>query len=160
VDRVLAAEVAGRPRVQALDDLERLRDLLDRALALLGDGLEVALLELLKELDHEPLSELAVVLEVVELEEEALFQVAGGDADGIEFLNLLQHALHMLDRNVQADGDVLAGPLADQEAAVVERTDDLHGDRVVRIDQLHETELPDEVIVERLGPRERLLEVG
>jgi hypothetical protein len=147
-----------------------------RASASARAGGEVPLLQVGHELFDHALDQRVLVAEVLDLDHQALFQRARRDADRIELLHARQHALDVLDpehrgrarlvlREVlgllalgEADGDVLERLIAGEEAAVVERADDLVGDLEIVLDQVRHRELPGEVIEERVGLGQRLLD--
>jgi len=125
-------------RIQALHQLERLFQLGVLEVEALAQLTEVLHRERLVVIVEHPDGVVAVLYGVgqgAELHEQAFLQIARGDADGIELLDLPQDALHVLlvegqsfvEHNVVHDGSQLAA----QVAVGIEGADDLIGDEVL-----------------------------
>jgi hypothetical protein len=107
-------------------------------------------------LDH--LHDQVVVLAGVHrLDEHALLQVAGADPDRVVLLDLLQHLFHPLERAVELGGQVLHGRLLEVPVRI-DVAQDEHADLLQFLGQVGHLELPDQVVVERLGPGQGGLE--
>ena len=88
--------------------------------------------------------------------QQALLEVARGDADRIERLDVLQRALDVADRPLGHRGDLL--DRGHQIAVVVQVADDRPPDLLqLLVVGLHR-ELPEQVIGQRAGGRERVLD--
>ncbi len=98
----------------------------------------------------------ALEAELPDLEPEALLQVARGHADRIERLHVLQRALDVGDRPLAHRGDLLDG--RDEIPVVVEVADDGAADLAKLVVARLKRELPQQVVRERSGRRERVLD--
>src|SRR6185312_15661087 len=93
VVRIVARVLATRARVEVHDDLRRLVDLLERLLQVARDRLVVLLLEVAEVAADHLDDEVVVLAARHRLDQHALGEVAGADADRIEALDLLEHFL-------------------------------------------------------------------
>ena len=80
------------------------------------------------------------------LNEQALPEIAGGDTDRIELLDLFQHLLHKGRIHLLLQGDLLRG--GRKIAVLVKIADDLLADALFILRQRGKPELPHEVVSE------------
>ena len=95
--RFLAGEVAAGLGLERGDDLHRRDHLLERTLQLAGDGRQVLRLQQLEVALDDGADDPLLGAELPGLDEQALLQVARGDAHGVEVLDALEHVLGDVD---------------------------------------------------------------
>ena len=88
--------------------------------------------------------------QLVELEQKALAQIAGGHARRIERLHEFDHGFHLIDRVGDVHGVDKLGRRRGEHAVVVDVPDDHVGRRPVPFRQRREVQLPKQVIEERI----------
>ena len=156
VDRVVAAVGAARPGVEPADQVGRRRHLLEAGAEQLRQLAEVALLEQVDVVADERAHERMVDAQGVELEQQALAQVARADARRIEGLHLAERLLHQrLGHAGRAGHLVEAGA---QVAVLVEVADQAARRPALVVAAGQELELPLEMVGQRRAPREGRLQ--
>jgi hypothetical protein len=148
--------------VQRLDEPDRLVDQLDGLVEPLGDLGEAVGDHVLEVVAHDQDLEVVFVVDVarLELDQEALAQVAGGHAGGLEGLEHLQRVLGLLQGAGRLDRDAaheLLVELVAQVAVVVDVPDQVLGDLLVALLEVQLVQLGLEHLREGLGAVGRVL---
>ena len=81
------------------------------------------------------------------LDEQALPKVAGGNPDGIEFLNLFQHPFHKGRRHLLLDGNLIQG--GNQVAVLIQVADNLLANAAFILSKTGKKELPHQMVRKR-----------
>ena len=90
--------------------------------------------------------------ELRKLDQQAIAEIFGGDADRIEALDPLEHGFHFIEANL-----FIANPFQNifhrdgEIAGIVHRVDDRGGNRPVGIGKRRQLNLPHQIILKRLG---------
>ena len=138
------------------DDLDVLLEVVDRHPELAGDLRHLMVLQQAQVIGDDLLGRRAVEPEVPQLQQQALLQIARGDAGRIEALHQLQRALDFAHRPRPHRRQLVER--RHQIPVVVEVADDRRADVAQhRVVGLHR-QLPHQVIGERAGRRERVLD--
>ncbi len=124
----------------------------DRHLELAGDlGVFVAGDEV-EVVEDEVGGEVVAAAEAAQLEPEAFAEVAGGDADGVEFLHFGEDVLELGEVFAGTGGEVLDG--GGQEAVVIEAAEDQFGEAPLLVGQVGKGQLIHQVLLQRDGLRD------
>ncbi len=143
---VRGKDVAGL-RVERPDEIGGPLHLLGRGAQPAGDFREAALAQVVEVAVHDPVFEALLLAQALELDEQALAEVARPDADRMESLDKLEHPLQVGHFHAGIVRDLLGAGL--QEAGVVDIADDQLRELAVGALQVAGVDLLDEMLLER-----------